>query len=156
MAFAVIPRKRLSNSLMGMHDANRLFDEFFGGASRSPSFGAGDQRRSFVPSIDVVETDEVYRVTAELPGLSEEDFSVEVEDGILTLKGEKRGREETETEGVRRSETHYGKFERRIRFREPVSEDAVAASYRDGVLTVTLPRPEEPQPAVRQVPVETG
>ena len=156
MAFAVIPRNRRVDGLVGARDANRLFNEFFGGSSGFSSLSAGGPHRSFVPAIDVSETDEAYRVNAELPGLAEEDFSVEVEDGVLTLKGEKASREDSENEGVRRSESRYGKFERKIRFREPISEDEVSATFKNGILAITLPRPAEERPAVRQIPVETA
>ena len=156
MAFAVIPRKRRSEGLVGMHDANRLVEEFFSGSSRFPSLVTREQHRSFVPSIDVVESDQAYRVTAELPGLSEEEFNIEVEDGVLTLRGEKPVREDSENECVRRNESRHGKFERKIRFREPVLQDEVTASYTDGVLTITLPRPAEERPEVRRVPIETA
>jgi len=156
MAFAMIPRKRTSDTLANWRDADRLFDDFFGWAGGTPSHVVGETRRAFVPRIDVTESDDVYTVTAELPGLSSEDFEVEVEDGVLTLKGEKKTHVEGDDEGARRVETHSGSFERRIRFREPIVEADVTARSCNGVLSVRVPRQAESQPEVRSVPIETS
>ena len=156
MAFAMIPRKRGSDTLANWRDADRLFDDFFGRKGIGPSHFVGEARNGFVPRIDVTESDDAYTVTAELPGLSNEDFEVELEDGVLTLKGEKKTRVEANDDGVRRVETHAGSFERRIRFREPIVETDVTARTRDGVLTVRVPRQEQCRPEARTVPVETS
>ena len=156
MAFAMIPRKRGSDTLASWRDADRLFDDFFGWAGSAPTQFVGETRRAFVPRIDVTESDDAYTVTAELPGLSSEDFQVEVEEGVLTLKGEKKTHREEKDGEARRVETHSGSFERRIRFREPIAEAEVTARSRDGVLTVRVPRQEVPQPEVRSVPIETS
>ena len=113
---------------------------------------------TFSPSIDAVETDEAYQITAELPGLDASDFSVEVEDGVLTLKGEKKSRHDADAEpaaGYRRLETRGGRFERRMRFGSEVDADAVAATFRNGVLEVRVPKRAEARPEVRTIPVQT-
>ena len=156
MAFAMVPWKRGSDSLAGRRDADRLFDDFFGWPTSTPSLFVGETRRAFVQRIDVTEGDGAYTVTAELAGLSNDDFEVEVEDGILTLKGEKQSQHEENENGVRRVESHSGRFERRVRFNTPIVEDQVAARYRDGVLTITVPRQEESRPEARAVPIETA
>jgi len=156
MAFAMIPRKRGSDTLVNWRDADRLFDDFFGWPGLTPSRVVGETRRAFVPRIDVTESDGAYTVTAELPGLSNGDFEVELEEGVLTLKGEKKTQFEENDGGARRVESRSGSFERRIRFRDPIAATDVTARYRDGVLTVTVPRQEESQPEVRTVPVETS
>ena len=112
---------------------------------------------AFVPRIDAVEEEGAFRVTAELPGVAEEDVAVEVEDGVLTLRGEKKSHfEAPETDGARyrRVETSWGRFERRLRFGGPIDESNVRASAKNGVLTIVIPKLEEPRPAVRTIPIE--
>lgn len=116
---------------------------------------------TFTPSIDAVETDEEYRIEAELPGLSESDFTVEIEDGVLSLKGEKkssheRGDEEEESPGYRRVETRRGRFERRLRFGSEIDDDAVSAKFTNGVLEIHVPKRAEARPEVRTVSVQTS
>ena len=154
MAFAMVPRKRVSDTLLGRRDADRLFDDFFRGTGISPSLFVGETRRVFVPQIDVTESEDAYTVTAELPGLSNDNFEVELEDGVLTLKGEKKSHHEENEDGVRRVESRSGQFERRIRFNSPIAADDVSARYVAGVLTVTVPRKEESRPEVRTVPID--
>ena len=115
----------------------------------------------FNPRIDAVEDDNEYRVTAELPGLNDADFSVEIEDGVLTLRGDKKSRHESDCDsdarpGYRRVETRSGHFERRLRFGAEIDEDAVKASYRNGVLEVVVPKVAEERPQVRTIPVQSS
>ena len=133
-----------------------LFTDLFATPFVRPSVTA--ESAGFVPCIDAVENDKEYVVTAELPGLEEKDFQIEIEDGVLTLKGEKHARYEESDEGqsVRRVETSYGKFERRLRFDSAIDENAVKASYKDGVLSIVVAKPEEAQPQVRTIPVQTA
>lgn len=137
-------------------DVDRLFDEFWSGFRRPAVAGARPER--FVPRIDLEESKDEYRLTAELPGLEEKDFEVVIEDGVLTLKGEKHHEktEEDEARGYRRVERVSGAFERRIRFGHAISADDVKASYKNGVLSVVLPKPEDAKSKVREIPVETA
>ncbi|HXF87788.1 MAG TPA: Hsp20/alpha crystallin family protein, partial [Xanthobacteraceae bacterium] len=100
--------------------------------------------------IEVSETDKEVKVTAELPGLDEKDVQVELSNGVLVIKGEKR----TDTEDKDRlfSERFYGRFERRIPIDE-VDEDKVAASFKNGVLTVTLPKSMQAQQKVKRIAI---
>ena len=156
MAFATIPRRRGSNTLANGRNADRLFDDFFGWTGIRPSRVVGEAPLAFVPRVDVAESGDAYTITAELPGLSNDDFEVELEDGVLTLKGEKKTRVKEEDNRGRRVETHSGTFERRFRFRQPIVETEVTAGTRDGVLTVRIPREKESRPEIRTVPVETS
>ncbi len=133
-----------------------LFSDFFSAPFVRPSLTA--ESAGFVPGIDAVENDKEYVVTVELPGLDEKDFQIELEDGVLTLKGEKRTHHDESDEGqsVRRVETRYGRFERRLRFDGAIDENAVKASYKDGVLSIVVAKPEEAQPQVRTIPVQTA
>ena len=119
-------------------EMNRLFDDVFRGFDLS-AVGTNDLfgRSMAWPNVEVSETDTEMKVTAELPGLDEKDVELELADGVLTIRGEKQ----TETEGKDRlfSERYYGRFERRIPVDE-VEQDRVAASFKNGVLTVMLPK----------------
>jgi len=138
-----------------LRDAS-LFNDFFSDFGSIQKRLASAPSRSFVPHVDVAETGEAYRIQAELPGLEASDFEVIVEDDVLTLKGEKKRSEENESEGIRRSESVYGSFVRKLRFPEPIAEEGLKATYKNGVLTVTLPKPEEAQPQVRSIPVHSA
>src|SRR6266542_2879426 len=113
---------------------NRMFDNFFRGFDVAP-FGLN--RVLSWPNIEAAETDGEMKVTAELPGLEENDVEVHLANGVLTIQGEKK----TETEDKDRlfSERYYGRFERRIQV-EGIEEDEVSASFRNSVLTVTMPK----------------
>jgi HSP20 family protein len=102
------------------------------------------------PNIEVSETDKEVKVTAELPGLEEKDIEVALANGVLAIKGEKK----TESEDKDRlfSERYYGRFERRIPVEE-VEEDKVSASFKNGVLTVILPKSAKAQEKVRRIAI---
>jgi HSP20 family protein len=132
-------------------EMNRLFDEVFRELDLSPfRFDRMFDRSWSWPSIEVSENDKEVRVTAELPGLDEKDVEVQLSNGVLTIKGEKR----TETEGNDRlfSERFYGQFERRIPI-DDIDEDKVTASFRNGELVVTLPRSAEAQRNVKRIAI---
>jgi len=148
----LIPRRRTWHVAAPTRELDRLFDEFWSGLGRG-SVAASPTR--FVPRIDASESDEAYVVTAELPGLGKDDFTVSVEDDLLTIQGEKRSKHGEEKDGVRHLESGHGRFERRFRFPQPFVAATVEAVYANGVLTVTLPKPEEVQPQVRTIPVTT-
>src|SRR5947207_3477236 len=118
---------------------NRLFDDVFRGFDLAP-FRAADRlfdRAGGWPSIEIGETDKEVKATADLPGLDEKDVAIELANGTLTIKGEKKT--ETEDKERRFSERYYGRFERRIPV-DGIDEDKVSASFKNGVLTVTLPK----------------
>jgi HSP20 family protein len=140
------------NPFLALHrEMNRLFDDFFRGFDLAP-FGTDRffDRAIGWPNIEVSETDKDIKVTAELPGLDEKDVQVELANGTLTIKGEKR----TETEDKDRlfSERYYGRFERRIPV-EDVDEDKVSASFKNGVLTVTMPKVPQAQSKVKRIAI---
>ncbi len=143
-------RRSAVPALRGLRGFDDLFDELWRGFGVAPVSGA---LPGFTPRIDVRETDEEITVTAELPGLEEKDFEVLIEDDVLTLKGEKRAEHEEEREGLRHLETRSGSFQRRLRLPEGVDTDAVKATFKNGALTVSLPRREEARPQVRTISV---
>ncbi len=134
-------------------EVNRLFDDVFRGFdSRLPAFG---KFSSFGgggwPNVEISDSEKEIRVTAEVPGLEEKDIEVMLEDGVLTLKGEKRS--ETEDKDRQFSERFYGRFERRIPLGYEVEDDRVSAAFKNGVLSVTLPKTERAQTTVKRIAI---
>ena len=126
-------------------EMDRLFDSFMGGLPTFPSmFGSGGTRGfALTPNMDVKETDKEIVVETELPGLDEKDISVTVENGILTIQGEKKLDYDEENENYHVMERRYGSFQRSLRLPDTVDDTKINAHFDNGVLKVTLPkRPE--------------
>jgi HSP20 family protein len=146
---------RDTDPFMALHrEVNRLFDDVFRGfdnfgTGRFPSLAAG--RSIGWPNVEVSETDKEIRVTAELPGLEEKDVEVLLNDDVLTLRGEKRS--ETEDRDRQFSERFYGQFERRIALDAEVDEDKVEARFKNGLLTVNLPKTERAQSKAKRIAI---
>jgi len=128
-------------------EMNRLFDEAFRSFDAPSLFGP----LLAWPSVEIGETDQEVRVAAELPGMDENDVEVLLSDGALVLRGEKRA--ETEDKERQFSERFYGRFERRIPLGFEIEEDKVAATFRNGVLTVTLPKPADAPEKAKRIPI---
>jgi HSP20 family protein len=122
-------------------EMNRLFDSAFGG---QPATSAGE--RMWMPACDVWETKDDIVVAFELPGINEKDVAVSMTGDLLTLRGERRWQPMEKDDTYHRVERVYGKFERSLQLGVPVQADKVKASYRDGVLTVRLPKADEVKP----------
>ena len=118
-------------------EMDRMFDEFFEGQALAPW---GQEWTGFAPSVDVVETDEEVKVTAELPGLDAVDVDVTVSYNTLTLRGEKKQEHEETGEGYYRSERSYNSFERSISLPSTAETDKADAAFSKGVLTITFPK----------------
>jgi HSP20 family protein len=116
----------------------RLLDELMGEAPR-----AG---RGFAPAVDVAESTDEYVVTAELPGAKPEDVTVELHEGVLTLRGEKRSERDESTEHSRYVERVFGSFSRSFSLPQNANGEKVQASFSDGVLTLRIPKREEAKP----------
>jgi len=135
-------------------EVNRLFDDVFRGfGSGLPSLDRGSPLGGGWPSVEISNSDQEMKVTAEVPGLEEKDIEVLLNDGVLTLKGEKRS--ESEDKDRQFSERYYGRFERRIPLGVEVKEDQVDATFRNGVLTVTLPKTEKAQSQVKRIAIKS-
>ena len=124
------------------NDINRLFDRFLG---RPQSNGGGRERQTWVPVVDMYETNDDLIVDVELPGVREKDVSLSITGDVLTVKGERELPELGDNNYVQ-MERVYGKFQRSLRLPMPVQSDRVSATYRDGVLEVRLPKAEEVRP----------
>ena len=145
-------RDRSGHPLLALHrEVNRLFDDVFRGFGM-PSLGAFGGGLSW-PNVELGETDKEIRVTAELPGLDEKDVDITVEDGVLTLRGEKKSEVDDEDRGY--SERSYGRFERRIGLPRGVEQDKASATFTNGVLTVTLPKSAAANENVRRIPINS-
>ena len=134
-------------------EMNRLFDDVFRAFDgRPPSFGRMVSSGGTWPSVEISDNEKEIEVTAEVPGLKENDIEVLLEDGVLTLKGEKRS--ETEDKDRQFSERYYGRFERRIPLGYEVEKDNVDARFRNGILTVVLPKTAKAQSQAKRIEIK--
>ncbi|XIA65533.1 Hsp20/alpha crystallin family protein [Bradyrhizobium sp. TZ2] len=132
-------------------EMNRLFDDVFRGFGPHARFSSPLMEGRFSwPSLELNETDKAVTVSAELPGLSEKDVQVEIANGVLTLRGERKA--ERTDNGRHFSERYYGSFERQIPL-DGVMEDKAEAKFQDGVLTITLPKSEQARSAVKRIEI---
>ncbi len=141
------PELGTRSSVGNMYDQfNRLFDLAFPSRA-AESFG------DWSPALDAVEDKDKYTVSIEVPGLKREDINVSVHDGVLTVSGERKSENDVKDGTVHRTERFYGKFSRSVSLPAQVRTDKVAATYKDGVLTVQLPKAEEAKPKNIEVKV---
>src|SRR5215216_5924213 len=133
------------------NEMNRLFNTVFD--APAPGNGGSTLRR-WHPAMDLVETDDHFVLRADLPGVSEDDVKVELEDNVLTISGERRHEEEVKKGGYYRIERASGTFARQLTLPEGVDAAAVQASFDKGVLEVRIPKPEERKP--RRVAIAVG
>lgn len=128
---------------------DRLMDEFDRGLFPSrwmemtPFSKLTSEIRGLVPAVDVIDEEKVYRVTAELPGLTDKDIEVTKDGDLLTIKGEKKEEHEEREKGYFLSERHFGSVERSLRLPEGIDDSKIEAKFENGVLTVTLPKTPE-------------
>jgi HSP20 family protein len=132
----VIPRTRNFLSLIPEMD---MFDRFFNDLPVPSFFG---EERVVVPAFDISETEKEYVISGEIPGMDAKDIDISLSDGRLTVKGEKKHEKEEKNENYHRVERHYGSFERSFRIPERVKTDELDATYKDGILKLTLPKAE--------------
>src|SRR6476619_4449413 len=131
-------------------EMNQLFSTFFGDTT---GHGNGHSRR-WVPAMDLVETQDHFLVRADLPGLTEDDISIELEDNVLTISGERKLEEKAEKEGYFRVERSFGKFARTLTLPDGIDAEAIDAQFASGVLEVRIPKPEQRKP--RKVAIGLG
>lgn len=114
------------------------------------------QKLVSTPAVDVAETDKAYEITAELPGMDEKDIEVNVANGGLTIKGEKKVETEEKQKGYHVSERRYGSFERYFGLPEDVEANRIEAAFKNGVLKVTLPKTAEAQKPAKKIEVKAA
>lgn len=139
-------------------DIDRLFDQFFRGFG--PLFG---DRPGFFPSVgeagllkprvDLSATDQEYLLTVEIPGVSEKDVSVDISGNTMTVKGEKRQEKEEKDKNYYRVERSYGSFQRVLSLPEDVNQEGIKARFKNGVLSITMPRASVPKGEVKQIEI---
>lgn len=133
-------------------EMNRLFDSAWRDMRAPEPFA-----RAFTgawPTLAVVEQDKAFVVTAEIPGMEEKDVEVTLDDDALVIRGEKKA--DTTDEKTHVSEHFYGRFERRVPVGKEVDRAGVNASFKNGVLTVTLPKSAQAAPASKRIPISGG
>ena len=155
---------RSGGGLTSLRDEiNRLFDRIPGGRRRGdawpdpwswdPFAGLEWPAGGGLGKTDLSETDEGYELQVDLPGMKKDDVSVDLSDGILTISGERSDEREDKRKGYYLSERSYGSVRRSFRVPESVDTDRIGAEFRDGVLTLTMPRTEEAQKSKRRIEV---
>jgi HSP20 family protein len=143
-----ITRWRPVRDLMSLQDEmNQMFDEFFGRPMMTPEW----TDKAWNPSVDVSETKDKVVITADMPGMTKDDVKITIQDHTLTLEGEKRREKDEKDKNYHRVERSYGFFHRSFTLPAAVKADKIKAIYKDGVLSVTLPKVEEAKP--KEIPV---
>ena len=134
------------------NEMNRLFNNFF----EHPATGRDSApHRRWMPPMDLVETADHYVLRADLPGLSDEDVNVQLEDNVLTISGERTATHDHDAQGYYRIERGFGNFTRSLTLPDGVDPDGVQAHFDRGVLEVRIPKPEQKKPRTVQIAVGT-
>ena len=124
------------------NEMNRLFNTVFD----TPAPAGNGGLRRWMPAMDLVESGDHFVLRADLPGLSEDDVTIEVEDSVLTISGERKAEHEVNKDGYHRVERAFGTFSRSLTLPEGVDAEAVQATFDRGVLEVRIPKPEQRKP----------
>ena len=151
---ALIHRHPVRSAASAIRDAERAIDEAQRQFRAFPALRL-QAERSFTPSVGAVENENEYRITAELPGVDPSDLDVSVEEGVLTIKGQRRY-PASDGDAASAEDDTRGQFQRRYRFNGEIDEEAVQAKLKHGLLTVTVPKRKAPEPEIRTIPVQVG
>ena len=144
-------------------EVDRLFEDFQLGSWPSPfgrslfdvqPFWRGEVGWGKAPAVDIVEKDKAYEITAELPGMDESNIDVKFSDGTLMIKGEKRDEKEEKKKDYYLSERRYGSFQRSFGVPDGVDADKIEANFKNGVLSVTLPKTEQAQRSEKKIAIK--
>lgn len=139
------------------HDEiDRMFSEFGFPATAFSSIAAGpfERMRSMAPAVDVWETDQDVKIRADLPGVEPEQLEIYTTEDSLTFRAETKHDEESKERGYYRAERRFGRFERTLNLPVTVKPDQAKASFKNGVLEITLPKSEEAKERMKRVPIE--
>ena len=146
-------------------EVERLFDDFGVGSWRLPfgrsafdvePFWRGEPSWGKAPAVDIAENQKAYEITAELPGMDESNIDVKFSDGTLTIKGEKKEEKEEKKKDYYLSERRYGSFQRSFGVPDGVDADKIEAHFKNGVLTVTLPKTPEAQKSEKKIAIKNA
>lgn len=136
-------------------DINHVFEDFWHKVENGWN-GSDNLVGISGPSTDVTETDKSLEVSVELPGMTEEDIDISVSGNAMTIRGEKKIEHEEERKGIYMSERHYGSFYRTLPLPADVDADKAEAKFKNGVLTVSLPKTEEALASIKRIPVKAA
>jgi HSP20 family protein len=139
---------RRGRSQTDLNPLDRLFGDLL------QPFAEQNLRQSWMPAVNIEETDEAYQVSAELPGLRPEDVEITVEQNVLTISGERKWGDEEDNRNFHRVERGYGRFLRTFALPQQVAADRVQASFNNGVLEITIPKAEGARP--RRIQIREG
>jgi HSP20 family protein len=134
------------------NEMNRLFNTFFD--QPSPTGRNGGAARRWIPAMDLIETGDHYVLRADLPGLSDDDVNIQLQDNVLTISGERTAQHDENEEGYYRLERTFGSFARSLTLPDGVNPDGVQAHFDRGVLEISIPKPEQKKP--QQVQITLG
>ena len=140
--------RRPMRNLFNFHNQ---MDQVFSDLFASHESERDMEETSWIPTVDISETENGFEIRAELPGVSEKDVNVSVTDNLLTIKGEKHQEEETDGKDYHRVERRYGSFQRSFTLPRNVETDGINAGFKDGVLTLTIPKAEAAKPT--EIPI---
>lgn len=149
-------RQHDTNPLISLQrDINHVFEDFWNKVENGWN-GGDDIKGMFGPSTDITETDASVDVSIELPGMTENDIDISLSSNAMTIRGEKKIEREEERKGIYMSERSYGSFYRTVPLPAGVDATKADAKFKNGVLTVSLPKTEEAQASVRRIPVKAA
>ena len=151
-------RREEADSYLRLRDQmNLFFDGLFDDPWSLRPFETFDTAASvFIPRMEMTETDTELKVSLELPGMDEKEIQVALENQVLTITGEKKSETKDRRQGYYRSERTYGAFRRQLALPEGVNEDDVAAAFKNGVLTVSIPKRQVFNPAAKKIAIKRG
>ena len=144
------------NPINEFDDLMNRYNRMFGLARTNGEREGKDlfSRSDWSPAVDIKETDKAFTIEAELPGMNKDDVKVTVHDGVLSIQGERKSEEETDDKKHHRIERFYGSFLRRFTLPDNVDENSVKASFKDGLLTLSIQKAEPKEPRAIEVDVQ--
>ena len=145
----LITTRRPIGNLFNLHNE---MGRIFGDLLSSNDTDTNTESSSWMPTVDITETENIYEIHAELPGVLENDVNVSVTDNLLTIKGEKRQEEKSEERNIHRVERRYGNFQRSFTLPRQVNTGEIKAEFKDGILTLNIPKVKEAKPT--EIPIE--
>lgn len=145
----LMTRKPIGNLFNLHNEMGRLFGDLLS----SQDSDVKTENASWMPTVDISETEQGFEIHAELPGVKESDVNISVSDNLLTIKGEKRAEEKTDEKNLHRVDRRYGSFQRSFTLPRQVDTTQIKAGYKDGILTLTIPKAEEAKPT--EIPIST-
>ena len=152
MSHYIVKRTELeprTNDVWGLQsDINRLFDAFMSPLETTETHAV------MVPKLDVAELKDKFEIKAELPGMDEKDIELSIDDGLLTISGEKKAETEEKDKGYYLKECSYGTFSRSVRLPDNIADDKIEAKFKKGVLTIDLPKKAIVPPKSRKIAIK--